>query len=144
MTIDVSTLGGATHSCGHCLPYWARIRSGEVAVEAVEDRGHGCPACGRPLIVGLIAGTGMWRCVECGIADLATAGHVVEEWWAERPSAGALSTGWGGSDIWACSCGARDEDLPGDDQPREEEWAGLHAASTNGRVNLPPYFAAAK
>jgi len=52
-------------------------------VEAVEDRGHGCPPVGARLIVGLIAGTGMWRCVECGIADLATAGHVVEEWWAE-------------------------------------------------------------
>ena len=106
----------------------------------MEDRNVDCVACGRPLILGLVGG--MWRCTGCGVADLATAGHVIELWWAERPDAGALSVGWGGSDIWSCSCGARDEDELGDDSPREAEWGELHAAATGGRVFLPPHFAA--
>ena len=132
MAVDVGALGGKTHACGHCIPYWARIRSGEFVVAAVEDRNLDCVACGRPMIAALVGDT--WRCAECGVADLSTAGHVIELWWAEDPESGALSIGWGGSDIWSCSCGARDEDELGEDKPRGTEWAAVHAQATGGRV----------
>jgi hypothetical protein len=63
-----------------------------------------------------------------GIADLLNEGHIAEFWWGEVPDGPQLNTGWGGSAIWACSCGARDDD---DDvpEPLGAEWARLHAAT---------------
>ena len=93
------------------------------AGDAVIQRDIECPGCGRPLRV-------IWtgdahRCVECGIADFETEGHVAQLWWSEDPTRYALSTGWGGSDIWACSCGARDED--DNTAPFGVQWAQAHA-----------------
>lgn len=132
--MDFSVLARSDHSCSHCRPYWRGVQAGSTIVEgSATPTGLECPACGGPLIVILTGG--VHRCLQCGTADLRTEGHVVEFWWGEDPAGGALSIGWGGSDIWACSCGARDEDQPL--EPFGSEWADAHAAATSGRVIRP-------
>lgn len=131
--MDTKDLTGDLHECDHCSPYWRRVRDREVSADGqVTERETECPACGRRLR--LVFAGGLHRCAECGIAELASEGHVAELWWSENPAAGALSTGWGGSDIWACSCGARDEDDYEPGKPMERKWAVGHTAGVGGRV----------
>lgn len=96
----------------------------------VQTRSIDCRACGQPLSVAPVGELN--RCVECGIAELESEGHVAELWWSEDPSRNPLSVGWGGDDIWACSCGARDEDEGA--LPHGVRWAQRHATLTGGRV----------
>jgi hypothetical protein len=129
--MDTRAVRGHSHECDHCSDFWQRVRDGTAGAEGqVAERDAECPACGRRLLV--VSAGGVLRCVECGIAELASEGHVAELWWSEDPRAGALSTGWGGSPIWACSCGARDEDER--DPPMGRTWAESHAGLTGGRV----------
>jgi hypothetical protein len=132
--MDHSSLGGHIHECDHCRPYWRHLRDINVTLTApAVERGIECPVCGRPLVVA--RADGIDRCVECGIPDLESEGHVAQLWWSESPTAGALNVGWGGDDLWACSCGARDEDISTKEQG--EVWADAHAAAAGGRV-IPP------
>lgn len=129
MALDLQDLGGHSHECRHCRPFWRALRDGRVeATGPAIDRGIACPQCGRHLIV--VVADGVHRCVECGIPDLMSEGHVAQLWFSEDPNSDALSIGWGGSEIWACSCGQRDEEeaLPG------ERWAADHAKANGGRM----------
>ena len=132
MELDLQQLGGHTHECGHCRPFWRALRDGSLDESAPAiERGIDCRQCGRPLVV--VFADGAHRCVECGIPDFQSEDHVTQLWWSEDPSARALSTGWGGSDIWACSCGERDES----GVPTGERWAKDHAEQNSGSF-LPP------
>jgi hypothetical protein len=132
--MDLSTFTGSLHECSHCRPFWRAVANGSVPVEGQPTASETpCPACGRRLV--LVFTNGLHRCVECGIVDVRSDGHVIELWWSEDPAAGALSTGWGGSGSSDLSCGARDEDEP--DEPFGRDWAAAHAAYTGGRVILP-------
>lgn len=132
MDLDVDKLGGHSHECRHCRPFWRSLRDGTFVVESPSvERGVECPQCGRPLEVVFAAGA--HRCAECGIADLQSEGHTTQLWWSEDPNAGALTTGWGGSEIWACSCGERAEN----DSPMGQRWAMDHADLNGGRF-VPP------
>ena len=125
---------GQIHECEHCRPFSREIRDRQLTLAtSVIDRGVDCRVCARPLLV--IRVDGVHRCYECGIADLDLEKHVAQLWWAEDPTSGALNTGWGGGDLWACSCGSRDEDDPAQDQG--EAWARSHAIETGGRVIDP-------
>ena len=124
MAFDPTTIAltGDEATCTRCRSFGRRLREHElVATGTLIERGHDCPCCGAALRT--IVVDGVRRCVACGIADLLIEGHVAEFWWGEVPGGPQLNTGWGGSDIWACSCGARDEDGL---QPWEAEWARAH------------------
>src|ERR1035437_6526534 len=47
--LDVGQLGGHTHECRHCRPFWRSLRDGTLDVEVpAVDRHIECPQCGRP------------------------------------------------------------------------------------------------
>jgi hypothetical protein len=133
VVLDPTTIAlkGDEAICTHCRSFGRRLRERElVASGPIIERSRGCPCCRAAMTT--IVVNGVRRCLACGIADLESEGHVAEFWWGEIPGGPQLNTGWGGSEIWACSCGARDEDGPG--EPWGAAWARAHV-ETHGRAS---------
>jgi hypothetical protein len=124
-----ASLGVHEATCEHCHSFARQVVDGDFGRPSRTTKA--CPACDRG--AGLAVADGSTeRCAACGFPLLP--GHRLEIIWAEVPGWG-VHQGWGGSDVWVCSCGWNEGE--------EEDAALAHARAHPGAtIAVVPDFLA--